>query len=49
VLAAMGVLTHGNVRIALARGTRPDDVERFVDTLPPLVTRIRAALGATNL
>ncbi len=49
VLAAMGVLTHGNVRIALARGTGAEDVERFVDTLPPLVGRIRAALGATDL
>jgi len=49
VLAAMGVLTHGNVRIALARGTSAEDVERFADTLPPLVGRIRAALGATNL
>lgn len=49
VLAAMGVLTHGNVRLALPRGTRDADVDRFVDTLPGVVRQLRARLGVTDL
>jgi cysteine desulfurase len=49
VLAAMGVLTHGNVRIALPRGTRPADVERFADVLPGIIRSVRARLGAVDL
>ncbi|WP_205687520.1 cysteine desulfurase family protein [Cellulomonas endophytica] len=49
VLAAMGVLTHGNVRLALPVGTRAGDVERFCDVLPGLVAQVRSALGATGL
>jgi cysteine desulfurase len=45
VLAAMGALTHGNVRIGLTRTTTPAEVERFLDVLPGLVTEIRARLG----
>jgi len=47
VLAAMGVLTHGNVRLALDRSTTAEDVRRFLDVLPGAVARVRAALGAT--
>jgi cysteine desulfurase len=49
VLAAMGVLTHGNVRIALDRSTTAGDVERFLAVLPDAVERVRAALGAEGL
>lgn len=49
VLAAMGVLTHGNVRLALPRGTRADDVDRFLDALPGVVAEVRAAGGVDGL
>jgi len=49
VLAAMGVLTHGNVRIALPRGTRREDVERFADVLPGIVGAVRSRLGVSDL
>jgi cysteine desulfurase len=49
VLAAMGVLTHGNVRIALDRGTTADDVDRFCAVLPGAVARVREMLGVGGL
>lgn len=45
VLEAMGALTHGNVRLSLARTTTADDVERFLNALPDVVRRIRAEVG----
>ena len=45
VLAAMGVLTHGNVRVSLGRDTSYDDVQRFCAVLPGIVRRIRAEVG----
>ena len=45
VLEAMGVLSHGNVRVSLHRGTTSDDVDRFLAVLPRLVERIRAEAG----
>jgi cysteine desulfurase len=45
VLAAMGVLTHGNVRVSLARDTSHEDVQRFCAVLPGIVQRIRAEVG----
>jgi cysteine desulfurase len=45
VLAAMGVLTHGNVRVSLSRTTTYDEVDRFAMVLPGLVRRIRAEVG----
>lgn len=45
VLAAMGVLTHGNVRIGLDRTTTREDVDRFLAVLPGAVARVRAVLG----
>ena len=42
VLAAMGVLTHGNVRLSLTRTTTEDDVDAFLAVLPGVVERIRA-------
>lgn len=49
VLAAMGVLTHGNVRIALDRSTTDDDVDRLLAVLPGAVARVRSALGVEGL
>lgn len=49
VLAAMGVLTHGNVRIALDRATTEEDVDRFLAVLPGAVARVRASLGVSGL
>jgi cysteine desulfurase len=46
VLAAMGVLTHGNVRVSLPRGTSAESVEQFLQALPGIVARVRNALGA---
>lgn len=45
VLAAMGALTHGNVRVSLGRDTTEEQVERFVATLPDLVARLRGEVG----
>lgn len=47
VLAAMGVLTHGNVRIALSAGTA--DVEAFCAALPDAVAHVRGLAGAGDL
>ncbi|MHA7133212.1 cysteine desulfurase family protein [Oerskovia turbata] len=49
VLAAMGVLTHGNVRIALDRSTTEDDVDRLLAVLPGAVARVRDTLGVSGL
>lgn len=45
VLEAMGVLTHGNVRLSLQRDTTESDVHAFCDVLPALVAEIRARVG----
>ncbi|GAB3263188.1 cysteine desulfurase family protein [Kineosporia babensis] len=49
VLAAMGVLTHGNIRVGLPVDVRPEDVERFCAALPGAVARVRTMLGADDL
>jgi cysteine desulfurase len=41
VLVAMGVSTHGSVRVSLSRDTTPDDVDRFCAVLPEVVARVR--------
>ncbi|TDB87307.1 aminotransferase class V-fold PLP-dependent enzyme, partial [Actinomadura sp. KC216] len=41
VLEAMGVITHGNVRVSLPRGVRSADVDRFLTVLPGAVDRLR--------
>lgn len=46
VLAAMGALTHGNLRIGLTRSTTEADVDRLITALPPIVAGIRARLDA---
>ncbi|MDY7084381.1 MAG: aminotransferase class V-fold PLP-dependent enzyme [Actinomycetota bacterium] len=45
VLEAMGVLSHGNVRVSLHRGTTEADVDRFLAVLPGLVEGIRREAG----
>ena len=46
VLAAMGALTHGNLRIGLTRTTTEAEIEAFLDALPPIVADVRSVLGA---
>jgi cysteine desulfurase len=45
VLEAMGVLSHGNVRVSLHRGTTASEVDRFLSVLPGLVEEIRKQAG----
>ncbi|WP_370514092.1 aminotransferase class V-fold PLP-dependent enzyme [Cellulomonas sp. JZ18] len=49
VLAAMGALTHGNVRLSLPVDVREQDVHRLCDALPGVVAQVRAAAGAVGL
>jgi cysteine desulfurase len=53
VLAATGVLTHGNVRLTLpldpVAPRLDDDVSRFIAELPAAVAAVRAQLGASEL
>lgn len=49
VLEAMGVLSHGNVRISLHRETTEADVERFLAELPGIVSGLRAEAGVVGL
>ncbi|MEO9152657.1 MAG: aminotransferase class V-fold PLP-dependent enzyme [Lapillicoccus sp.] len=53
VLAAMGVLTHGNVRVTLplraVDPTRAEGVEAFCSALPGVVARVRSRLGTDRL
>ena len=53
VLAAMGVLTHGNVRVTLPLSpiaeTLEGDVSRFIADLPDAVATVRAHLGVSDL
>ncbi len=41
VLAAMGAITHGNVRVSLPRGTTGESVTDFLAVLPEIVSRLR--------
>lgn len=45
VLAAVGALTHGNVRLALHPGVTRADVDRFLSVLPGVVDDLRAEAG----
>ena len=45
VLAAMGALTHGNVRLSLSRDTTEADVEALLGVLPGIVADLRAEVG----
>ncbi|NKZ06407.1 cysteine desulfurase family protein [Actinomadura latina] len=44
VLEAMGVITHGNVRVSLPRGVDSADVDRFLAVLPGAVARLRETM-----
>jgi cysteine desulfurase len=45
VLSAMGVLTHGNVRVSVSRDTTDADVDRLLAVLPGVVAGLRAEVG----
>ena len=49
VLEAMGVLSHGNVRVSLHRDTTEAQVDRFLEELPEIVAGLRAEAGVTGL
>lgn len=49
VLVAMGVLSHGNIRVSLSSETTADDVERFLAVLPGVVAGLREAAGVSGL
>jgi cysteine desulfurase len=49
VLEAMGVLSHGNVRLSLHRGTTEADVDRFLAVLPRVVRQLRETAGVESL
>lgn len=49
VLAAMGALTHGNVRLALPRDITAEEVDRFVAALADVCTALRTDIGAAGL
>ena len=49
VLEAMGVLTHGNIRVSLSRTSTAADVERLLGVLPAVVERLRKEAGAVGL
>jgi cysteine desulfurase len=49
VLAAMGVLTHGNVRVSLPRGVAEADVDAFLAVLPRVVAALRDEAGVVGL
>lgn len=49
VLAAMGVLSHGNVRVGLPVTVTEDEVDRFLAALPEAVASVREQLGVPGL
>ncbi|MFI7589501.1 cysteine desulfurase family protein [Spongisporangium articulatum] len=49
VLTAMGVLSHGNVRIGLTPATTGADVDAFLAVLPDAVATVRRELGVEGL
>jgi cysteine desulfurase len=49
VLVAMGVLSHGNVRVSLHRETTRADIDRFLDVLPRVVADLRRITGTDQL
>jgi cysteine desulfurase len=42
VLAAIGGLTQGSIRVSLGRDTTSEDIDTFLRELPPVVARARA-------
>ncbi|MGO8960595.1 MAG: cysteine desulfurase family protein [Streptosporangiaceae bacterium] len=48
VLAAMGALTHGNVRVSLPRDADAGSVREFLEVLPPIVAAVRDTMRAAS-
>jgi len=48
-LAAVGALTHGNVRVALHPGITEQDVDRFLVELPDALDAVRSRIGAPHI
>jgi cysteine desulfurase len=48
VLAAMGALTHGNLRVGLTWTTTAEDIDRFLAVLPPIVAQIRSTVASVG-
>ena len=48
VLAAMGALTQGNVRVSLPRGVTEESVSEFLDVLPRIVASVRDTVRAAT-
>ena len=48
VLAAMGALTHGNVRVSLPRTATAESVTQFLEVLPPIVAAVRDTVRAAH-
>jgi len=45
VLLAIGVgpeLAHGSIRFSLGWGTSAEDIDYMIETLPPIIERLRA-------
>jgi cysteine desulfurase len=49
VLAAVGALTHGNVRVSLHPGITEQDVDRFLAELPDALDMVRSRVGAPRI
>ncbi|WP_061962599.1 cysteine desulfurase family protein [Demequina flava] len=45
VLAAMGALTHGNLRIGLHPGITEQDIDRFLATMPRVIEAVRISMS----
>ncbi len=48
VLAAMGVLTEGNIRVSLPADCADADLDRFLEVLPRAVAAVRSTLDAPS-
>ncbi len=48
VLAAMGALTHGNVRVSLPQDVDAGSVREFLEVLPGIVAAVRDTMRAAN-
>ena len=46
VLKAMGLLTHGNIRLSLLHGVQESEIKRFLALLPGIVAQLRTEEGA---
>ncbi len=49
VLAAMGALTQGNIRVSFGRESDGADVDALLAVLPEAVARVRERAGAVGL